>query len=85
MKKFQVEVKFFYQHNRCNAFKKDDQTELSEEDEEGDVWYLEQQVPQDEIKLSDVKYGFAQTKSNIFSKLSVCFEYFIIKIKIFNI
>ena len=46
--------------------------EDGEEEEDGDMWYLEQEVcKDDELKITDIKYGFAQTKSNVFSKLSV--------------
>ncbi|RNA15731.1 SHQ1 -like protein [Brachionus plicatilis] len=48
----------------------ENENEIDDNDEEGDIWYLEQNMPQDEIKISDIKYGFGQTKSNIFSKLS---------------
>ncbi|CAF0856442.1 unnamed protein product [Brachionus calyciflorus] len=41
-----------------------------EEEEDGDLWYLEQNISQnDDFKISDIKYGFAQTKSSIFQKL----------------
>ncbi len=52
--------------------------EVAEDEEDGDIWYVDQKVGTNaendsEIKLNnlDIKYGFAQTKSNVFSKLSV--------------
>lgn len=61
--------------------------ESSEEEiEEGDEWFIEQNVNSDnmdenEIDLNSisVKYGFAQTKTNVFSKLSVSYKSFLIK------
>ena len=49
---------------------------IGEEDgeEDEDEWFIEQNVNsiEDEIKLpSNIKYGFAQTKSNIFRRLGV--------------
>ena len=53
-----------------------------EEEEEGIQWYIDQKVSNDgdgvQLINSGVKYGFAQTKCNVFSKLSVsesAFEY----------
>ena len=51
--------------------------EEEDDDEDGDKWFIEQQVRDDDcdddLKLGNTisKYGFALTKSNIFSKLSV--------------
>jgi hypothetical protein len=45
-----------------------------EEDDEDDLeWYVEQNVEENDVKITqtEIKYGFGQTKSNVFSKLSV--------------
>lgn len=53
--------------------------EDDDEEEDEIQWYIDQKVSNEEddsdIKLicSDIKYGFAQTKSNVFSKLSVSY------------
>lgn len=51
------------------------------EDEDGDQWFIDQNYSHepdttDEIRLGDSvsKYGFALTRSHVFSKLSVSFE-----------
>lgn len=43
------------------------------DDEDGDQWYIDQNLENEEtIEVpSAVKYGFAQTKSDVFNKLSV--------------
>jgi hypothetical protein len=62
---------------QINSFLIDEnQNEEDEEEEEEDEWFIEQNVNQeddDDIKLSNnqIKYGFAQTKCNVFAKLSV--------------
>ena len=53
----------------------DDQVD-DNDNNDGDEWYLEQKVndfDESHIQLTKVrcKYGFAQTKSNVFSRLSV--------------
>lgn len=51
--------------------------ELADDDEEEEVqWYIQQDINDDDIKLTNsfVKYGFAQTKSNVFAKLNNEYE-----------
>ena len=55
---------------------KDTHEESEDEIEDGDEWFIEQNVNSDNVNDIDlnsisVKYGFAQTKTNVFSKLSV--------------
>jgi hypothetical protein len=72
-----------------NENPEEDANQRSEEEiEEGDEWFIEQSVNPDhigenEIDLNSisVKYGFAQTKANVFSKLSVSHKNFKIKSK----
>ena len=55
----------------------DNENEVEEGEDEDEIsWFIDQKENQDEIneiKLNqtDICYGFAQTKSNIFAKLSV--------------
>lgn len=63
--------------NKENIAEKQEQTEnLDEEsnDEDEEIeWYVEQTVNESDLNLnpSGSKYGFAQTKSNVFSRLNV--------------
>jgi hypothetical protein len=60
----------------------DENADNEEDDEDGDKWFLEQTLPTqvaesceaNSLSEAKFKYGFAQTKSNIFSKLSVSFK-----------
>ena len=56
-----------------NENEQEEQYEEDDDEEDGDRWFIEQQVRDDvdDLKITDSKYGFALTKSNIFSKLSV--------------
>lgn len=47
--------------------------ELEEDEDDGSEWYIEQTVNNDNdlvLNINSPKYGFAQTKSNVFSRLS---------------
>lgn len=71
----------------CFCFLEEQCSDEDDDDaENGDQWYVEQQNPNlddekeedEEEKISlknrsseEIKYGFAQTKSNVFAKLSV--------------
>ena len=73
---------FFVLEEQCSDEDDDDENDA----ENGDQWYVEQQNPnlddekeedeEEKINLKnrsseEIKYGFAQTKSNVFTKLSV--------------
>ena len=58
---------------------KKQEDEEDDNDEDGDIWYVEQMASSNsneaaantELNDLEIKYGFAQTKSKTFSKLSV--------------
>jgi hypothetical protein len=48
--------------------------EDEEEEDDGSEWFIEQKINienESNLNINPCKYGFAQTKSNVFSKLSV--------------
>jgi hypothetical protein len=76
--KIKLIIKIYSFKSIDNASGENEQCEDEEDDEDGDIWYVDQKVGNNaendsEIKLNnlEIKYGFAQTKSNVFSKLSV--------------
>ncbi len=74
-------TKFFLviKNKKNNFFKwfleNDEENCIENEEDSSDEWYIEQNInPLDELNINNkFNYGFALTKSNIFSKLSVRF------------
>ncbi len=71
---FKDENQEFKENTRDTHENEDDYEEEEINENSGDEWFIEQDLKENEAKgtpLTTIKYGFALTKSNVFSKLSV--------------